>query len=213
MTELQGTGRIVILNGPPRSGKSSIAAAIQARFDGVWMNLGVDHTDEKNRPEDLAMGRQVRFYNYPSDIDAFEAFIRRIELVAFLPDRMPTRDLTELPMLKMDRSDTWRFQLLIVRRTDLGRLTADHPRHQRSMVRQGNERTRHCRVQPRPRARRPPPTRMRPDVVRDHLPRPDRRRARSGRCRLHPVGFPTTRLGSPTVDAHRRLLLFAPSQR
>ena len=35
-------GRIVILNGPPRSGKSSIAAAIQARFDGVWMNLGVD---------------------------------------------------------------------------------------------------------------------------------------------------------------------------
>lgn len=35
-------GRIVILNGPPRSGKSSIAAAIQDRFDGVWMNLGVD---------------------------------------------------------------------------------------------------------------------------------------------------------------------------
>jgi chloramphenicol 3-O phosphotransferase len=36
-------GRIVILNGPPRSGKSSIAAAIQDGFDGVWMNLGVDH--------------------------------------------------------------------------------------------------------------------------------------------------------------------------
>ena len=36
-------GQIVILNGPPRSGKSSIAAAIQERFDGVWMNLGVDH--------------------------------------------------------------------------------------------------------------------------------------------------------------------------
>jgi chloramphenicol 3-O phosphotransferase len=35
-------GRIVILNGVPRSGKSSIAAAIQGSFDGVWMNLGVD---------------------------------------------------------------------------------------------------------------------------------------------------------------------------
>jgi chloramphenicol 3-O phosphotransferase len=32
----------VILNGAPRSGKSSIAEAIQRDFDGVWMNLGVD---------------------------------------------------------------------------------------------------------------------------------------------------------------------------
>jgi chloramphenicol 3-O phosphotransferase len=36
-------GQIVILNGPPRSGKSSIAAAIQDSFEGVWMNLGVDN--------------------------------------------------------------------------------------------------------------------------------------------------------------------------
>jgi chloramphenicol 3-O phosphotransferase len=35
-------GRIVILNGVPRSGKSSIAAVIQETFDGVWLNLGVD---------------------------------------------------------------------------------------------------------------------------------------------------------------------------
>ena len=35
-------GRIVILNGAPRSGKSSIAAVIQDTFDGPWMNLGVD---------------------------------------------------------------------------------------------------------------------------------------------------------------------------
>lgn len=35
-------GRIVLLNGPPRSGKSSIARAIQNGFDGVWLNLGVD---------------------------------------------------------------------------------------------------------------------------------------------------------------------------
>lgn len=37
-----GMGQIVILNGVPRSGKSSIAAVIQETFDGVWMNLGVD---------------------------------------------------------------------------------------------------------------------------------------------------------------------------
>ena len=35
-------GRVVILNGAPRSGKSSIVAVIQASFDGLWMNLGVD---------------------------------------------------------------------------------------------------------------------------------------------------------------------------
>jgi chloramphenicol 3-O-phosphotransferase len=35
-------GQIVILNGAPRSGKSSIAAAIQATFPGVWVNIGVD---------------------------------------------------------------------------------------------------------------------------------------------------------------------------
>ncbi len=35
-------GQIIILNGAPRAGKSSIVAAIQERFDGVWINLGVD---------------------------------------------------------------------------------------------------------------------------------------------------------------------------
>ncbi|HEU5227346.1 MAG TPA: hypothetical protein VFU49_05990 [Ktedonobacteraceae bacterium] len=35
-------GQIVILNGTPRSGKSSIVTAIQNTFEGVWMNLGVD---------------------------------------------------------------------------------------------------------------------------------------------------------------------------
>ncbi len=34
------TGRIIILNGAPRSGKSSIAHALQA--SGPWINLGVD---------------------------------------------------------------------------------------------------------------------------------------------------------------------------
>ena len=34
--------QIVILNGTPRSGKTTIARAIQQQFDGPWMNLGVD---------------------------------------------------------------------------------------------------------------------------------------------------------------------------
>jgi chloramphenicol 3-O phosphotransferase len=47
-------GNIVILNGAPRSGKSSIATAIQNTFPGVWMNLGVDRfkamTPERYQP-------------------------------------------------------------------------------------------------------------------------------------------------------------------
>ncbi|MGJ5631577.1 chloramphenicol phosphotransferase CPT family protein [Nostoc sp. CALU 1950] len=40
--QTQNLGQIIILNGTPRSGKSSIVAVIQETFDGVWMNLGVD---------------------------------------------------------------------------------------------------------------------------------------------------------------------------
>lgn len=48
-------GQIVILNGAPRAGKSSIVKAIQDTFDGVWINLGVDTsilamTPERYRP-------------------------------------------------------------------------------------------------------------------------------------------------------------------
>lgn len=42
MVQKDKPGQIIILNGAPRSGKSSIAAAIQETFDGLWMNLGVD---------------------------------------------------------------------------------------------------------------------------------------------------------------------------
>ncbi len=42
MAQTYGPGQIIILNGTPRSGKSSIVAVIQNTFDGVWMNLGVD---------------------------------------------------------------------------------------------------------------------------------------------------------------------------
>lgn len=42
MEQTHAPGQIIILNGVPRSGKSSIVAEIQATFDGLWMNLGVD---------------------------------------------------------------------------------------------------------------------------------------------------------------------------
>jgi chloramphenicol 3-O phosphotransferase len=42
MEQATSPGKIVILNGVPRSGKSSIASAIQRDFEGVWINLGVD---------------------------------------------------------------------------------------------------------------------------------------------------------------------------
>ena len=37
-----GSGRIVVLNGTPRSGKSSIASALGESSDSLWLNLGVD---------------------------------------------------------------------------------------------------------------------------------------------------------------------------
>lgn len=40
--EPMSLGRVVILNGAPRAGKSTIAHALQARSDGNWMNIGVD---------------------------------------------------------------------------------------------------------------------------------------------------------------------------
>jgi chloramphenicol 3-O phosphotransferase len=42
MEQTLAPGQIIILNGAPRSGKSSIVEVIQETFDGVWMNLGVD---------------------------------------------------------------------------------------------------------------------------------------------------------------------------
>jgi chloramphenicol 3-O phosphotransferase len=53
-------GQIIILNGAPRSGKSSIAAAIQNRFDGPWINLGVDAYAEPVTPERYRPGIGLR---------------------------------------------------------------------------------------------------------------------------------------------------------
>ena len=47
-------GQVIILNGTPRSGKSSIATAIQEASDELWVNLGADWyiriTPEQYRP-------------------------------------------------------------------------------------------------------------------------------------------------------------------
>ncbi|HIG42321.1 MAG TPA: chloramphenicol phosphotransferase [Gammaproteobacteria bacterium] len=51
MAETANTGQIIILNGVPRSGKSSIVAVIQETFDGPWMNLGVDNFKEHITPK------------------------------------------------------------------------------------------------------------------------------------------------------------------
>jgi chloramphenicol 3-O-phosphotransferase len=40
-------GQIVILNGAPRSGKTSIAHVIREAFDGLWVNIGVDALKER----------------------------------------------------------------------------------------------------------------------------------------------------------------------
>jgi chloramphenicol 3-O phosphotransferase len=52
-------GQVVILNGPPRSGKSLIAGAIQDHLAGVWVNLGVD-TAMRATPARLAPGIGLR---------------------------------------------------------------------------------------------------------------------------------------------------------
>ena len=53
------TGRIVILNGAPRSGKSSIAAAMQQSLPGRWINLGVD-AQNRMLPPSLLPGIGLR---------------------------------------------------------------------------------------------------------------------------------------------------------
>jgi chloramphenicol 3-O phosphotransferase len=57
---LTSPGQIVILNGAPRSGKSSIVAVIQDTFSGPWLNLGVDVFKEKITPARYSPGIGLR---------------------------------------------------------------------------------------------------------------------------------------------------------
>ncbi|WP_202354332.1 chloramphenicol phosphotransferase CPT family protein [Mesorhizobium sp. 113-3-3] len=63
-------GQVIILNGAPRSGKSSIARAIQESFDGAWMNLGVD-TYERITPPPLRPGIGLRPGGERPDLEVF----------------------------------------------------------------------------------------------------------------------------------------------
>jgi chloramphenicol 3-O phosphotransferase len=52
-------GQIIVLNGAPRAGKSTLANAIQDSFDGAWMNLGLDKF-KKATPERFQPGIGLR---------------------------------------------------------------------------------------------------------------------------------------------------------
>ncbi len=47
---MSAPGQVVLLNGVPRAGKSTVARAIQDGFDGLWLNLGVDAFYEVTPP-------------------------------------------------------------------------------------------------------------------------------------------------------------------
>ena len=63
-------GQIVILNGAPRSGKSSIARVIQSTFDGPWMNLGVDVYVREITPTRYRPGLGLRPGGEQPDLEA-----------------------------------------------------------------------------------------------------------------------------------------------
>jgi chloramphenicol 3-O phosphotransferase len=63
-------GWVVVLNGAPRSGKSSIAAVIQETFDGPWMNLGVDVFSQCVTPPRYRPGIGLRPGGERPDIEA-----------------------------------------------------------------------------------------------------------------------------------------------
>lgn len=72
-------GQIVILNGAPRSGKSSIVAAMQESFSGIWMNIGVDVFVRHVTPPGLRPGIGLRPGGERRDLEAhlprlYEAF-------------------------------------------------------------------------------------------------------------------------------------------
>ena len=57
-----------MLNGAPRSGKSSIVAAIQESFDGPWMNLGVDVFVREVTPPRYRPGMGLRPGDEPTEL-------------------------------------------------------------------------------------------------------------------------------------------------
>jgi chloramphenicol 3-O phosphotransferase len=69
-------GQIVILNGAPRAGKSSIAAAIQESFEGVWLNLGLD-SFKRMTPERYQPGIGLRPGGEAPDLEPMAVLLYR----------------------------------------------------------------------------------------------------------------------------------------
>ena len=68
---LEIRGHIIILNGAPRSGKSSIARAIQASPGRPWMNLGVDAYVKEIIPPQYHPGLGLRPGGERPDLEIF----------------------------------------------------------------------------------------------------------------------------------------------
>jgi chloramphenicol 3-O phosphotransferase len=78
------SGQVVILNGAPRSGKSSIATAIQDRFDEPWLSLGADIWVRRVTPPRLRPGIGLRPGGERPDLEPFvvRAFAALYESIA-----------------------------------------------------------------------------------------------------------------------------------
>ena len=111
-------GQIVLLNGAPRSGKSSIARVIQNTFEGVWMNLGVDHfkamTPEHYQPG-VGLQPGVNVADSPrlavSDVVVHDEHELRAH-VAMLADAMRLRDIGQWEGLNLRRREAARLDQL-----------------------------------------------------------------------------------------------------
>jgi len=67
------TGKIIILNGPPRAGKTSIAREIQSSFPGIWFNIGVDAFVKSIMPAQLLPGMGLRPGGERPELESFVA--------------------------------------------------------------------------------------------------------------------------------------------
>jgi chloramphenicol 3-O phosphotransferase len=70
MARSGSAGWVVVLNGAPRSGKSSIVKVIQETFDGPWLNLGVDVFSQCVTPPRYRPGMGLRPGGPRPDIEA-----------------------------------------------------------------------------------------------------------------------------------------------
>jgi chloramphenicol 3-O phosphotransferase len=77
VTQAGSPGWVVVLNGPPRSGKSSIVQVIQDTFDGPWMSLGVDVFSQYVTPPRYRPGMGLRPGGERPDLEGLIAAMYR----------------------------------------------------------------------------------------------------------------------------------------